>query len=389
VNIRLGLIFGVLLLCAGAAWGASGVQGRAAWRGELIPGIIVRAYRSIPDIAAGNVLAEAAPVGLDGTYKLELPPGSYYLTARDGSGPLRPGNYFCYYSGAPVQVVAGSYRNVGFNLVRVPQEAAAEKAPRSGLRGDPGNYFCYYSGAPVQVVAGSYRNVGFNLVRVPQEAAAEKAPRSGLRGEITFQEAPLERAYLYVYQDAEKGFKGPGYLIQPVEKGAFRLNLPPGKYWLLARKRLRGGQFGPIETGDYFNFYPGNPVTVAAGEVREIKIETITRLSMLEDDPHAQFVGVRGRIVDAVGKPVARLHVFAYRQTEMTGTPEFFSAPTGSDGRFDLALPEGGPFYLLARQEFGGPAGENELYGRHSAPVRIDSRNKPQEVTIHVAPKAP
>lgn len=340
MNLRRGLLFGLLLLCAGTAWGASGIQGRAAWRGELVPGIIVRAYRSIPDIDAGKVVAEAAPVGLDGTYKLELPPGSYYLTARDGNGPLRPGHYFC-----------------------------------------------YYSGAPVQVVEGNYRNVGFNLVRVPPEAAAEPASRSGIRGEISFQEAPLERAYLYVYQDAEKGFKGPGYLIQPVEKGMFRLNLPPGKYWLLARKRLRGGQFGPIETGDYFNYYHGNPVTVAAGEVREIKIETITRLSMLEDDPNAPFVGVRGRIVDAAGKPVARLHIFAYRQQEMTGSPEFFSAPTGLDGKFELALPEGGPFYLLARQEFGGPAGEKELYGRYNMPVRIDAHGKVQEVTIHVSPK--
>jgi len=340
MKLRGGLFSMILLLLAGTAWGATGIQGRAAWRGELIPGIVVRAYHSIPDIAAGKAVAEAAPVGLDGTYRLELPPGSYYLTARDGSGPLRPGNYFC-----------------------------------------------YYSGAPVQVVAGSYRNVGFNLVRVPAEAPPEKAPRSGIRGEISFQEAPLERSYLYVYREAEKGFKGPGYLIQPVEKGTFKVSLPPGKYWLLARKRLRGGQFGPIETGDYFNYYHGNPVTVAAGEVREVKIETITRLSMLEDDPNAAFVGVRGRIVDAAGKPVSRLHVFAYRGAEMTGTPEFFSAPTGADGKFDLALPEGGSFYLLARQEFGGPAGEDELYGRHGSAVTIDPKKTPVEVTIHVAPK--
>jgi hypothetical protein len=108
---------------------------------------------------------------------------------------------------------------------------------------------------------------------------------------------------------------------------------------------------------------------------------------MLEDDPNAVFVGVRGRIVDAAGKPVARLHVFAYRNAEMTGTPEFFSAPTGADGKFDLALPEGGPFHLLARQEFGGPAGENELYGRHGKAVPVDPQKPPMEVTIHVAPK--
>jgi hypothetical protein len=330
----------VALVVGASAWAGSGVQGRVAWRGELIPGIVVRAYQGIPEIAAGKVLAESRPSGADGSYRLELPPGSYYLTARDGSGPLQPGNYFC-----------------------------------------------YYSGGPAQGVAGAYRNVGFNLVRVPREAPVEKAQRSGLRGEITFQDAPLERAYLYVYKDVDKGFKGPGYLIQPVEKARFRLNLPPGKYWLLVRKRVRGGQFGPIETGDYFNYYPGNPVTVAAGEVREVKIEAITRLSMLEDDPNAPFVGVRGYVVDAAGKPVAKLHVFAYRSPEMTGTPEFFSAASGVDGRFELALPEGGPFYLLARQEFGGPAGEDELYGRHGGGVRIDPRGKPAEITIRVAPK--
>jgi hypothetical protein len=325
---------------SGTAWAASGVQGRASWRGEVIPGIVVRAYRSIPDIAAGKVLAETAPAGKDGIYRLELPPGSYYLTARDGSGPLRPGNYFC-----------------------------------------------YYNGAPVQVVANGFRNVGFNLIRVPHEAPAEKAQRSGIRGEITFQDAPLERSYLYVYQEVDKGFKGPGYLIQPVEKGKFRINLPPGKYWLLARKRVRGGQFGPIETGDYFNYYYGNPVTIVAGEVRETNIETVSRLSILEDDPDAPFVGIRGRVVNAAGKPAARLHVFAYRTAEMTGTPEFFSAPTGADGKFELALPEGRAFHLLARQEFGGPAGETELYGRHGSPVRVDPRGKVQEIIIRVAPR--
>jgi len=333
-----------LVMLAGSAWGAAGVQGRVAWRGELIPGVTVRAYRSIPDIAAGSVVAMAAPTGLDGTYRLELPPGSYYLTARDGSGPLRPGNYFC-----------------------------------------------YYSGAPVQVNADAFRNVGFNLVRVPLEAPAESAPRSGLRGEITFQDEPLERSYLYVYREADKGFKGPGYLIQPVEKGRFRVNLPPGTYWLLARKRVRGGQFGPIETGDYFNYYPGNPVTVAAGEVREVRIETITRLSMLEDDPGAAFVGVRGRLLDQAGRPVARLHVFVYRDAAMTGTPDFFSAPSTADGRFEVALPTGGPYYLLARQEFGGPAAEGELQGRFGGAtptsVRIEPRGETPEVTIHVAPK--
>ena len=322
----------------------SGVRGRVAWRGELIEGVTVRAYREIADIATGKVVAASAPTDLDGIYRLPLEPGSYVLTATS--------------------------------------------RPEGALQ--PGDLFCYYSGSPVQVMAGGERNVGFNLIKVPEEAPAQQAARSGITGELSYQGEPLERAYLYVYKDAGKGFKGPGYFIQPVAKGSFRLNLPPGDYWLLARKRERGGQFGPIEIGDYFNFYHGNPVRIAPGQVREVKIEMVTRLSMLEEDVVA-FHGVRGQVVDAAGLPQAKMYVFAYRSPDMTGTPDYFSATTGEDGRFEVSLPDAGPYYLLARQAFGGPAGEGELYGRllhaDGRAQAIGLAEQVKEVRIHVAPK--
>ncbi|HAD05088.1 MAG TPA: hypothetical protein DEB35_05715 [Desulfuromonas sp.] len=271
-----------------------------------------------------------------------MPPGSYYLTARD-------------YEGAP----------------------------------QPGQLFCYYSGAPVTVRDGAYTNVGFNLIRIPQEAVAEASASSGIKGEITFQGELLGRSYLYVYKEPEAGFKGPGYFVQPVEKGTFRLRLPPGKYYLLARKRLKGGQFGPIDIGDHFNYYYGNPVTIEAGKVREVKIETITRLSMLEEGEKAPFRGVRGIVQGPAGKGVDGLRVFAYTTPAMTGTPAFFSPPSGADGRFELPLHGSGPYFLLAREAFGGPAAAGELYGRSGteAGVTLDDEHPIREVTIHVEPK--
>lgn len=338
------LLLGVACLPVQQALAEGGVRGRVAWRGELIQGITVRAYHEIADIATNKVVATSAPTDLDGLYHLPLKPGSYVLTASNlKDGALRPGDYFC-----------------------------------------------YYSGSPIQVTAEGERNVGFNLIKVPVEAPALAADRSGLTGELTYQGEPLERAYLYVYKEPDKGFKGPGYFIQPVAKGSFRLNLPPGEYYLLARKRERGGQFGPIEIGDFFNYYHGNPVRIAPGQVREVKIETITRLSMLEEDV-VVFHGVRGQVVNVAGQPQAKMYVFAYRSPEMTGTPDFFSATTGKDGWFELALPDAGPYYLLARQAFGGPAGEGELYGRlltaDGRAVAVAPQEKPKEVRIHVAPK--
>jgi hypothetical protein len=346
MKLRLTLSILILVVCGLAdASAATGVRGRIAWRGELVEGVRVYAYHNVDDIAAGRVLATSEPAATDGTYRLDLPPGAYVLVARD-------------FNGSP----------------------------------QPGNHFCYYSGSPIQVVAGRQTNVGFNLIRIPQEEPPKKGGASGLYGEVSFQDQPLEKVYLYVYKEAGRGFKGPAYFIQPVEKGSFRLRLPPGDYYLLARKRAKGGQFGPIEIGDYFNFYFANPVRVKSGEMRHIRLETITRLSMLEEGETLPFHGVRGQIRDAAGNPAAGLHVFAYRNSVMTGTPDAFSAATGGDGQFELALPDAGPWYLLAREQFGGPAASGERYGHYAggngAAVRLAEDGSVQEIKIYVEPQS-
>ena len=334
------LCFLLLFVAPVSAVAASGIEGRVAWRGQLVEGVRVHAYRAIADIAAGGEVAVSPPVDVDGTYRLELPPGNYYLVARDFEGEPREGGYFCYYSGAPV---------------RVENE--------------------------------SFSQVGFNLIRIPEQVDVEQGGSSGIEGEITFQDELLERCYLYVYTDPERGFKGPGYVIAPVEKGRFRLRLPPGEYWILARKRAAGGRFGPIEIGDYFNFYYGNPVRVGEGEMHSVHIETITRLDMLEKGD-APFRGVSGRILDSEGRPVSGVRVFAYQDQAMTGTPAAMSAPSGEDGLYRLPLSAQGPWYFLARESLGGPAGPDELQGRYQggagSGVSLSPENPSLEVDIHV-----
>jgi hypothetical protein len=332
----------LLLLAPALLLAASGVEGRVAWRGQLVPGLSISAYGSLQQLQENQPLAVSSPSQLDGTYRLELPPGSYYLLARDFSGKPQPGNYFCYYSGSPVVVAETGYRQVGFNLIKVPQEAQ----PQSGKR-------------------------------------------SGIKGRISFADEPLEKAYLYIYQDYKKNFKGPAYYIQPVSKGDFRLSLPPGEYYILARKRARGGQFGPVEIDDYFNYYYGNPIRIEKNQVKQIELEAIQRLSMLEE-AEGVFQGVTGQILGAAGAPQAGLRVFAYRRAEMTGMPAFFSAPSDPQGNFKLPIPELGSFYLLARKSFGGPAGNGELYGKYLGRadhrIELTGTQRVEEIRIDVAP---
>ena len=330
-----------LLLVFSMAQAATGLSGRVAWHGELIEGVTVRAYKSVADLVTGEAVADSQPTATDGTYQLDLPPGRYVLTARDFEGAAQAGRHFSYYNGSPVKVVAGRRTHVGFNLIRIPEPVA----PQSGKR-------------------------------------------SGLKGKLSFQGEPLEKSYLYVYKDSTKGFKGPAYFIQPVADGNFRLRLPPGDYFLLARKRAKGGQFGPIEIGDYFNYYYGNPVRIKQGETQYIDLETVSRLSMLEEGEALPFQGVQGQILDADDRPVSGIHVFAYRSAEMTGTPDYFSPATQTDGRFELTLPETGTWHLLARENFGGPAAEGEQYGRFQADphhaVHLKTESQTVEIIIHV-----
>jgi hypothetical protein len=118
----------LLLLCllhAGPAAGgdATGVRGRVALKGEVVPGVVVLAYRdfeagldSVPEATSSRTNAE-------GIYELPLPAGSYHLVAvktdAQGLSGMREGDLFCFYGGNPVRVEPGRVANVGFNLVRV------------------------------------------------------------------------------------------------------------------------------------------------------------------------------------------------------------------------------------------------------------------------------
>jgi len=188
------LICFALLMVFSNAEATTGISGRVAWHGVLIEGVTIRAYADVAKMVAGRPVAVSQPTATDGTYQLDLPPGRYVLTARDFDGE--------------------------------PQA---------------GRYFSYYNGSPIQVFQGRRTHVGFNLVRIPEPVAPQASKRSGLTGTVSFQGAPLEKSYLYVYKDAAKRFKGPAYFIQPVADGDFRLRLPPGDYYLLARKRVKGG----------------------------------------------------------------------------------------------------------------------------------------------------
>jgi hypothetical protein len=233
--------------------------------------------------------------------------------------------------------------------------------------------------------------VGFNLVRMGEVRDPVESKGGGIEGRVLFEDEPLGRAYVHVYRDVGTNFRGMGLAALPTgEDGRFRLKLPPGRYYLLARKRQGGGMYGPPGKDDYIAYYPGNPVEVRQGFFDGITIEATTRVDLLEEIWFTEGKGAgwfEGVVSEASGKPVAGLYVLFHRGEERAGTPAFVAGPTDGGGRFRVRAAEG-TFYLTARSGLGGPVEPGGWHGTWRGPGGGEALKDASggEVRIEVAP---
>ncbi|RLA38747.1 MAG: hypothetical protein DRR06_20240 [Gammaproteobacteria bacterium] len=225
---------------------------------------------------------------------------------------------------------------------------------------------------PHQVFEVMTQVPSFNLREMGREGLPMADASTGVSGQITYQGEPAARAFVYIYTETTTGLVGPSYgeAIQTDKDGSFSINLPAGRYSLVARKRADGSRSGALSPGDLNVHYPGNPVEVRSGERL-----ALDDFSLVEVDAkvHAQrqvdgiFVKtdtmLHGQVVDSDGQLVSDVYVFAYLDSRMVGKPVHMSAPTSGDGQFSLFLSDGGTYYIGARSAFGGPLEPGEWVG--------------------------
>lgn len=297
-----------------ASGGGSAVRGKVNFERLPAAGVTVEAYRantpqlpSRPDFSS-EVTTE------DGLFQVELPAGSYYLLAR-GAG------LFSFYGRNPVMVPAGGLDNVSLGLVR--------KTVRE-------------SEVPVdEVVSGQVFHAG----------------------------RPQADAVIFVYTDLTSQLKGMGFMMAgPTdEQGRFELALPDGTYYLIARKRQGNMTVGPLRAGDFIGYYPENPVRVRNHRTEPVTIpmlEVPEKIAQMNRDMFGKTT-ISGVITRGAGEPVAGVRVVLYARPQMLDRPLLVSQPTGKDGRYSLSMPEGGDYYLAARNTLGGAPGPGDLYGTY------------------------
>jgi hypothetical protein len=225
---------------------------------------------------------------------------------------------------------------------------------------------------PHQVSAGMTWVPSFNLVEMGREGLAVADAATGLSGRISHHGEPVSRAFVYVYSETTAGLIGPSYgeAVQTDQDGTFTINLPAGRYSLVARKRADGSRSGSLSPGDLNAHYPGNPVEVRSGEHLQLQAFPLAAIDA-EVYAQRQTDGVfaktdtvlHGQIVDADGQPVSAVYVLAYLDSRMVGKPVHMSVPTAADGQFSLFLDATGTYYIGARSAIGGPLEPGEWVG--------------------------
>jgi len=219
------------------------------------------------------------------------------------------------------------------------------------------------------LAAALFLAAGCSAPRAAGKAApsggASPSVASGVEGAVF---TPADGVYVYVYRKGTDPH-GPADVILPAPTGPdgrFSIELPPGEYTLVARRRGNLENSGPLAEGDLRS--AAASVTVRAGE----KLPLDLQMSSKDDAAVRSFAppkewntALAGMVRDADGNPVegARVHVYTYVQ--MSERPKYVSERTGPDGKYVVFLPKGGTYYLAARNRFGGPPRIGDLYGRY------------------------
>jgi hypothetical protein len=192
--------------------------------------------------------------------------------------------------------------------------------------------------------------------------------------------APLAGGRVYVFNDASgpppshvNYWRVPDYIAQIDDEGNFSIELPLGKYYLGAIKRISEEKIGPPADGDYFFASADErglpkPYVVKNGEKIELGIiSEAVPFQKRAVTPDAEITAIEGTVLNAEGKSVEGALVSAQLTHLRTGRhPLFTSERTGKDGHYILKVHDGGNYYLRVRNMHDkGPPAAGEMIGAY------------------------
>lgn len=329
------------------------VEGTTTISGDPAGGAEVRFFVRKGEERSGTPFA-VGESGEDGTFRKDLPPGTYYVTAlrtdREGG---RDRTWKGEFPGNPVRVEAGG-RSAGIEI-------------------------------PMSEMSGG----GF----APQEG-------TGVTGSVLSDGNPASGVFVYAYPAEAGTVRGPSFVAftKTDDRGRFSLPLREGAFRVVARRKGGETEAGIMRPEGESGGDESRAVSLEAGETSDIGTIALHRSDEGkrsvraraggQDRPRARIEGV---VLRDDGTPAQGVYVMAYSDHRMIGRPFAISGRTGKEGRFLLGLPRGGIFYVGARSGFGGPLSPGEWVGTYDGvpdhSIRIAEGETKTGVRIRVVEK--
>jgi hypothetical protein len=162
---------------------------------------------------------------------------------------------------------------------------------------------------------------------------------------------PIEGAKLFIYDSSN--VRMPAQFISSLSDrtGQVHIALPPGKYWVVARFKS-DGKYGPLMPGDKHSGEPLEVDVIVSGVEADFAVADIRELGQKKRTGATDAVCLKGRVLNSQGAAVAQAFVFANKMKEFSELPDFISAWTGEDGRYELYLSPGFTYYVGTSQHF-------------------------------------
>ncbi len=333
-----------------------------------------------------------ARVDNDGRFNARLVPGTYYLGARfvaepgKGHGPPKPGEKLYF-----VVDEKKKFRTVTIKIREVQDVGKLSTLPPE-LVDETGSYL---------TIEGTI--IGPDGKPFPEAVALVKKDPRSRRPDFVSQFAdkdgrftmlvPEGTYYLMARQvkdDSIMGQPSPGSHV-----GTYGVDKPPAD-GIPGSSGPAGGISPPTRTGPRLGAGPttgisaaagvdvkdAKPVTGKAGEViKGLKIKMFQISRPTEEEAESYFK-VTGTVQNSEGKPVAGMLVHA-KKSLSEFRPPFTSNVTDATGSFQLQLPTGTKYYLLAKPATMGPP-------KPGAPVGFYGLQKPiKELLVFLTPDSP